>query len=96
MMRIKDMTMPGVYRKVPSSMCRTSIEDIQVSNAFAKLDTIMHSPCEMTIKEGRQVAPRLRRREPLGLAYLQRPPGRFHQRHLGDDVPDARSDAAYQ
>jgi acetone carboxylase alpha subunit len=51
MMRIKDMTMPGVYRKVAFVDVPYSHPDIQVSNAFAKLDTIMHSPCEMTIKK---------------------------------------------
>jgi len=48
--RIKAMTMPGKYRKVSFVDVPFKHEDVQVSNAFAKLDSIMHSPCEMTIK----------------------------------------------
>ena len=48
--RIKAMTMPGKYRKVSFVDVPYKHEDVQVSNAFAKLDSIMHSPCEMTIK----------------------------------------------
>ena len=50
MSRIKAMTMPGIYRKVSFVDVPYKHEDVQVSNAFAKLDSIMHSPCEMTIK----------------------------------------------
>ena len=50
MSRIKAMTLPGVYRKVSFVDVPYKHEDVQVSNAFAKLDSIMHSPCEMTIK----------------------------------------------
>jgi acetone carboxylase, alpha subunit len=50
MSRVKAMTLPGVYRKVSFVDVPFKHEDVQVSNAFAKLDSIMHSPCEMTIK----------------------------------------------
>ncbi|HMZ83114.1 MAG TPA: hydantoinase B/oxoprolinase family protein, partial [Rhodocyclaceae bacterium] len=50
MSRIKAMTLPGVYRKVSFVDVPYKHDDVQVSNAFAKLDSIMHSPCEMTIK----------------------------------------------
>jgi len=49
--RIKAMTMPGKYRKVSFVDVPFKHEDVQVSNAFAKLDSIMHSPCEMTIRQ---------------------------------------------
>lgn len=48
--RIKAMTLPGKYRKASFVNVPYKHEDVQVSNAFAKLDSIMHSPCEMTIK----------------------------------------------
>ncbi len=48
--RIKAMTLPGKYRKVAFVDVPYKHEDVQTSNAFAKLDSIMHSPCEMTIK----------------------------------------------
>lgn len=48
--RIKAMTLPGKYRKVSFVDVPYKHPDVQVSNAFAKLDSIMHSPCEMTIK----------------------------------------------
>lgn len=50
MSRIKAMTLPGKYRKVSFVDVPYKHEDVQVSSAFAKLDSIMHSPCEMTIK----------------------------------------------
>jgi len=50
MNRIKAMTLPGTYRKVSFVDVPFKHEDVQVSSAFAKLDSIMHSPCEMTIK----------------------------------------------
>ena len=50
MSRIKAMTLPGKYRKVSFVDVPYKHEDIQISNAFAKLDSIMHSPVEMTIK----------------------------------------------
>ncbi|MEK7882172.1 hydantoinase B/oxoprolinase family protein [Methyloversatilis sp. NSM2] len=50
MNRIKAMTLPGKYRKVSFVDVPYKHEDVQVSSAFAKLDSIMHSPCEMTIK----------------------------------------------
>ncbi|MBS0543129.1 MAG: hydantoinase B/oxoprolinase family protein, partial [Proteobacteria bacterium] len=50
MSRIKAMTLPGKYRKVSFVDVPYKHDDVQVSNAFAKLDSIMHSPCEMTIR----------------------------------------------
>lgn len=50
MMRIKAMTLPGVYRKVSFVDVPYAHADVQTSSAFAKLDSIMHSPCEMTIR----------------------------------------------
>lgn len=48
--RIKAMTLPGKYRKVSFVDVPYKHPDVQVSSAFAKLDSIMHSPCEMTIR----------------------------------------------
>jgi acetone carboxylase, alpha subunit len=50
MMRIQAMTLPGVYRKVSFVDVPYAHPDVQTSSAFAKLDSIMHSPVEMTIK----------------------------------------------
>jgi acetone carboxylase alpha subunit len=96
MSRIKAMTLPGKYRKVSFVDVPYKHEDVQVSNAFAKLDSIMHSPGGDDHQAGRQVAARLRRRQPLGLAHLQRPPGGLHLGHLGDDVPDPGAHPAHQ
>lgn len=48
--RIKAMTLPGKYRKVAFVDIPYKHEDVQTSNAFAKLDTIMHAPVEMEIR----------------------------------------------
>jgi acetone carboxylase, alpha subunit len=48
--RIKAMTLPGKYRKVAFVDVPYAHEDIQTPSAFAKIDTIMHSPVEMTIR----------------------------------------------
>ena len=48
--RLKAMTLPGKYRKVAFVDVPYAHPDVQTSSAFAKLDTIMHSPCEMTIR----------------------------------------------
>jgi acetone carboxylase alpha subunit len=48
--RIKAMTLPGTYRKVAFVDVPYAHEDIQTPSAFAKIDTIMHSPVEMTIR----------------------------------------------
>lgn len=48
--RIKAMTLPGIYRKVAFVDVPYKHEDVQTSNAFAKLDSIMHSPVEMEIR----------------------------------------------
>ena len=44
------MTLPGKYRKVAFVDVPYKHEDVQTSNAFAKLDSIMHSPVEMEIR----------------------------------------------
>lgn len=49
--RIKSMTIPGKYRKVAFVDVPYNHEDIGVSSEFAKLDTIMHSPVEITINK---------------------------------------------
>lgn len=48
--RIKAMTLPGIYRKVAFVDVPYKHEDVQTSNAFAKLDSIMHAPVEMQIR----------------------------------------------
>ncbi|WP_068808608.1 hydantoinase B/oxoprolinase family protein [Thauera phenolivorans] len=48
--RLKAMTLPGKYRKVAFVDVPYAHPDVQTSNAFAKLDTIMHSPVEMEIR----------------------------------------------
>ena len=48
--RIKAMTIPGTYRQVGFVDVPYSHEDVRVPSDFAKLDTIMHAPCEMTIR----------------------------------------------
>jgi acetone carboxylase alpha subunit len=48
-MRIKAMCIPGVYRKVAFVDVPYAHEDVGVSSKFAKLDSILHSPVEMTI-----------------------------------------------
>ena len=49
--RIKAMTIPGTYRQVGFVDVPYSHEDVRVPSDFAKLDTIMHAPCEMTIRK---------------------------------------------
>lgn len=49
--RLKAMTLPGTYRKVAFVDVPYAHEDVQTSNAFAKLDTIMHAPVEMEIRK---------------------------------------------
>ncbi|GAB6852404.1 hydantoinase B/oxoprolinase family protein [Paraburkholderia kururiensis] len=48
--RIKAMTLPGKYRKVAFVDVPYNHPDVQTSSAFAKLDSIMHSPVEMEIR----------------------------------------------
>ena len=49
--RIKAMTIPGTYRQVGFVDVPYAHEDVRVPSDFAKLDTIMHAPCEMTIRK---------------------------------------------
>ncbi len=48
--RIKAMTIPGTYRQVGFVDVPYAHEDVRVPSDFAKLDTIMHSPSEITIR----------------------------------------------
>jgi len=48
--RIKAMTVPGVYRQVGFVDVPYDHEDVLVPSDFAKVNTIMHTPCEMTIR----------------------------------------------
>lgn len=48
--RIRAMTIPGTYRQVGFVDVPYSHEDVRVPSDFAKVDTIMHSPSEMTIR----------------------------------------------
>ncbi|ANB34498.1 hydantoinase B/oxoprolinase family protein [Rhodovulum sulfidophilum] len=49
--RIKAMTIPGTYRQVGFVDVPYSHEDVRVPSDFAKVDTIMHTPSEMTIRK---------------------------------------------
>jgi len=48
--RLKSMTIPGKYRKVAFVDVPYAHEDIGCPSAFAKLNTIMHAPVEMTVR----------------------------------------------
>lgn len=48
--RIKAMTIPGVYRQVGFVDVPYNHEDVRVPSDFAKVDTIMHAPSEITIR----------------------------------------------
>ncbi|MBB4264520.1 hydantoinase B/oxoprolinase family protein [Roseospira visakhapatnamensis] len=48
--RVKAMTVPGTYRRVAFVDVPYAHEDIGCPSAFAKVDTIMHAPVEITIK----------------------------------------------
>ena len=48
--RIKAMTIPGVYRQVGFVDVPYKHEDVRVPSDFAKVDTIMHTPSEVTIR----------------------------------------------
>lgn len=48
--RIKAMTIPGKYRQVGFVDVPYAHEDVRVPSDFAKLDTIMHTPSEITIR----------------------------------------------
>lgn len=47
--RIKAMTIPGKYRVASFVDVPFKHEEVATSTPFAKLDSIMHSPCEITI-----------------------------------------------
>lgn len=49
--RIKAMTIPGTYRQVGFVDVPYNHDDVRVPSDFAKIDTIMHAPCEMTIRK---------------------------------------------
>lgn len=48
--RIKAMTIPGKYRTVAFVDVPYAHPDVQTPSEYAKIDTIMHSPCEMTVR----------------------------------------------
>lgn len=48
--RIKAMTIPGKYRQVGFVDVPYAHEDMRVPSDFAKVDTIMHTPSEITIR----------------------------------------------
>ncbi|MBL4800714.1 MAG: hydantoinase B/oxoprolinase family protein [Emcibacter sp.] len=48
--RIKAMTIPGKYNTVAFVDVPYTHEDVHVPSPFAKVDTIMHAPCTITIK----------------------------------------------
>ncbi|GGO50378.1 acetone carboxylase, alpha subunit [Roseovarius pacificus] len=48
--RIKAMTIPGTYRQVGFVDVPYNHDDVRVPSDFAKVDTIMHTPSEMTIR----------------------------------------------
>jgi acetone carboxylase alpha subunit len=48
--RLKAMTVPGVYRRVAFVDIPYDHEDISLPSAFGKMNSIMHAPCEMTIR----------------------------------------------
>jgi len=48
--RVKAMTVPGKYRRVAFVDVPYAHEDVGCPSAFAKVDTIMHSPVEIEIK----------------------------------------------
>lgn len=48
--RLKDMTIPGVYRKVAFVDVPYNHEDVQLTASYAKMNTIMHAPTELTIR----------------------------------------------
>lgn len=48
--RVKAMTIPGVYRKVAFTDVPYAHPDVSCPSAFARIDTIMHAPTEVTIR----------------------------------------------
>jgi acetone carboxylase alpha subunit len=48
--RLKAMTVPGVYRRVAFVDIPYSHEDVCLASEFGKMNSIMHAPCEMTIR----------------------------------------------
>ncbi len=48
--RVRDMTIPGVYRRVAFVDVPYNHEDVNVTASYAKMNTIMHAPTELTIR----------------------------------------------
>ncbi|MDY7577224.1 hydantoinase B/oxoprolinase family protein [Herbaspirillum sp. RTI4] len=48
--RLKAMTVPGVYRRVAFVDIPYAHDDVHLASEFGKMNTIMHAPCEMTIR----------------------------------------------
>jgi acetone carboxylase, alpha subunit len=48
--RVKAMTVPGVYRRAAFVDIPYDHEDMSLPSEFGKMNSIMHAPCEMTIR----------------------------------------------
>ncbi len=48
--RLKAMTVPGVYRRVAFVDIPYDHADMHLASEFGKMNSIMHAPCEMTIR----------------------------------------------
>ena len=49
-LRLKAMTVPGVYRRVSFVDVPYDHPDMSLASEFGKMNSIMHAPCEMTIR----------------------------------------------
>lgn len=49
-LRLKAMTVPGVYRRVSFVDVPYDHADMSLASEFGNINTIMHAPCEMTIR----------------------------------------------
>ncbi len=49
-LRLKAMMVPGVYRRVSFVDVPYDHEDMSLASEFGNINTIMHAPCEMTIR----------------------------------------------
>lgn len=48
--RVKAMTVPGTYRRVAFVDIPYDHEDMNLASEFGRMNSIMHAPCEMTIR----------------------------------------------
>ena len=49
-LRLKAMTVPGIYRRVAFVDVPYDHEDMSLASEFGKMNSVMHAPCEMTIR----------------------------------------------